>query len=128
MVAPNKELANKFSFSSSNIQVSQIISCSTNQMDIDMEKPRCHSILFSPNTSREPSAHSDVLSMDYADQVQALANNQTWVEQVESRTIQTPYLFYTTVMEVEDSSSNKVSSVENTYIPHVADTTNMYTP
>ena len=96
-------------------------------MDIDMEKLRGHSILFSPNTSREPSAHSDVLSMDYADQVQALANNQTWVEQVESRTIQTPYLSYTTVKEVEDSSSNKVLSVENTYIPHVVDTTNMYT-
>ena len=55
-----------------------------------MEKLRGHSILFSSNTSREPSAHSDVLSMDYADQVQALANNQTWVEQVESRTIKLP--------------------------------------
>ena len=41
---------------------------------------------------------------------------------------QTPYLSYTTVKEVEDSSSNKVLSVENTYIPHVVDTTNMYTP
>jgi len=96
-------------------------------MDIDMKKPRGHSILFSPNTFREPSAHSNILSMDYADQVQALANNQTWVEQVEGKTIQTSYLSYTTVKEVEDSSSNKMSSVENTHIPHVAETTNMYT-
>ena len=67
MVAPNRELANKFSFSSSNIQSSQIISYLTNQMDIDMEKSRGHSILSSPNTSREPSAYFDALFMDYAD-------------------------------------------------------------
>ena len=63
----NRELANNFSFSSSNTQSSQIIFCSTNQINIDMEKPRDCLISSSSNTFRKPSTHSNISSMDYAD-------------------------------------------------------------
>jgi len=65
--------------------------------------------------------------MDYAEQVQISANNLTWAEQVNNETIQTPYLSYATVKEVERSSSNKALSVENTHIFYVEDTMNVIT-
>jgi len=71
--------------------------------------------------------YSDILFMDYAEQVQISANNLTWAEQVNNETIQTHYLSYATVKEVEHSSSNKVLSVENTHISYVEDTMNVIT-
>jgi len=46
-------------------------------MDIEVDMPRGRLFVASPNNSRESSTHSNILSMAYADRVQALANSLT---------------------------------------------------
>ena len=75
MIASNKELANILFPFPSNLQSSQQISFSTKQMNIDIDKTRGQSKLSSSNSFRELSVYSKILSMDYMDKVQALANN-----------------------------------------------------
>jgi len=48
---------------------------------------REHSASSSLNSSRGMSANSTMSPMNYAERVQAQANNLTWIEQVENREI-----------------------------------------
>jgi len=56
-------------------------------MNIEIDMPREHSASPSLNSSRGMSVNSTVYSINYAERVQAQANNLTWAEQVENREI-----------------------------------------
>jgi len=67
---------------------------------IETDCPRGHSAFSSFNSSRGTSANSTAYSMDYADCIQAQANNLTWAEQVENGEVQSPSLSYTSLKDV----------------------------
>ena len=77
MVAPNRDLANTlFPFIidiPNNLSISSIII----PIDIKIDILRGKLISNSPNSSREYSTHSNILSIAYIDRVQALANSPT---------------------------------------------------
>jgi len=77
MVVSIRELVNTLILSPSNLQSTQLIPSTPQQMDIEMNKTRGRSNISSSNSFRESSVHSDVLSMDYVERVQAMANNPT---------------------------------------------------
>ena len=67
---------------------------------IETDCSRGHSAFPSFNSSRETSANSTAYSMDYADCIQAQANNLTWAEQVENGEVQSPSLSYAPLTDV----------------------------
>jgi len=118
MVVPNRDLANTlFPFIidiPNNLSIPSIII----PIDIEIDILRGRLISNSPNSSRESSTHSNMLSMVYIDRVQALANSPTWADQVENKKFQSSSLFYATIKEGENSSTNLVLIIEPTHTPY----------
>ena len=77
MVAPNRELANILFPFTTDIQNNSRTLSTTVLMNIEVDMPRGRSFVASPNNPRESSTHSNILSIAYADRVQALANSLT---------------------------------------------------
>jgi len=75
MVAPIRKLANTLILSLSNLQSTQLTLSIPQQMNIEINKTKSMSKMFSLNSSRESSVHSDTSSIDYVERVQAMANN-----------------------------------------------------
>ena len=73
-------------------------------------------------------AHSDASSMAYADQIQALANNPTWTEQVKSRELESPSLSYASLKKGINDSANVATAIEPMLIPHTMEINNTCTP
>ena len=74
MVMPNREIAN-INLSSYNSAMSNSMEVNAISEDINMDEPRGRSLLSSPNTSREMSAHSDLSSIPYVDRIEAQNND-----------------------------------------------------
>ena len=77
MVAHRRDLVNIFSLYSTNFQNKQQNHIPALQMNIEYNNFRDWSKSSSTNSFREPFVHSDILSIDYVDRVQNLANNPT---------------------------------------------------
>ena len=75
MVVSIRELVNTLILFPSNLQSTQLIPSTPQQMDIEMNKTRDRSNISSPNSFRESSVHSQTLSMNHIERVQAMANN-----------------------------------------------------
>ena len=87
MVAPIRELANTLHSFTLKPQNNQLELSKHYSIDIEIDMPRGHSASPSLNSSRGMSVNSTVYSINYAERVQAQANNLTWAEQVENREI-----------------------------------------
>ena len=96
MVVPERVLANTTFPFDINTQFNPQETCRNMATDMEVNTPRGRSNISSTNSSRATSVHSDVSSTAYAEQVQALANNLTWADQVEISKSEEPALSYTT--------------------------------
>ena len=90
MVAPNREIANKYIFSSQSA-VSTSMKDNTTLEDVNMDEPRGRSTSSSPNASREPLAHSDLSSVLYVDRMEAQSEDPVWANQTEQELFQLSY-------------------------------------
>ena len=63
-------------------------------MDIEINTVRGWSNNSSTNNSRALSVYSNIFSIRYAEQIQNIANNTTWADQVEISKFQGPALSY----------------------------------
>jgi len=77
MVAPVRELANTLHSFTLKPQNNQLELSKHYSMDIEIDMPRGHSASPSLNSSRGMSVNSTVYSINYAERVQAQANNLT---------------------------------------------------
>ena len=123
MVVSIRELVNTLILFPSNLQSTQLIPSTPQQMDIEMNKTRDRSNISSPNSFRESSVHSHTLSMNHVERVQAMANNPTWAEQMDNNTIQILFLSYIIVKEGINVLMNPEVPM---HVPHINETNNMY--
>jgi len=70
MVVPNREIVNKYIFSSQSA-ISTSIKGNTTLEDINMDELRERSKSLSLNASRESSAHSNLSFVPYMDRIEA---------------------------------------------------------
>lgn len=63
-------------------------------MDIEINTVRGWSNNSSTNNSRALSVYSNIFSIRYVEQIQNIANNTTWADQVEISKFQGPALSY----------------------------------
>ena len=98
-------------------------------MEIRINTSRDWSNSFSFNNFRELLAYSNILSIVYVyvDIIQALANNLTQVEQVKSKKLQSPSLFYIIVKERMNNFTNIELTVKFIYISYVVEINNIST-
>jgi len=123
MVVPSSELANIVYISSPNLQIPQHhVTDST--MDINMEDTGGCSLSSSQNSSRESSTHSDALSMNYVEKLQAQVNKPSWAKQVDVESPDSPILSYATIREKETVSANQAPASTPMHTPHASDSFN----
>ena len=119
-VVPNRDLVNTLFSFTTNIPNNSRIPSTTVPMDIEIDTLRGRSTSNSPNSSRESSTHSNMLSVAYVNRVQALANSPAQVDQVKDKKSQGSFLFYMTAKKEENSFINLVLIVEPTHTLHKA--------
>jgi len=111
MVAPNREIANKF-FPFNISAMSNSVEVYNLSEDINMDETRGRSIALSPISSRATSTHSSTLSIPYVDRMKVQNNNFFWFNQTEQENFQ---LSYTSLKEgnSDDQNRNQVSVAAN---------------
>ena len=78
-------------------------------------------ICQSPNNSREVSVISTGFFMNYAECIQAQANNLFWTEQVENREVHSLSLSYATLKKVIPDTMSMGHTVESIHISHAVE-------
>jgi len=111
----NKEIAN-INSSINILAISHLIEINAFFKDINIHELRGRSIVSSPNSSRNPLAYSDLLSVLYVDRMEAQNANPSWANQTEQKIF---HLFYTFPKEGVFNIQNKTNGSKNTPPPCV---------
>jgi len=110
MIVFNKEIAN-INSSINILAISHSIEVNASSEDINIDELRGRSIASSPNSLRNPLAHSDLLSVPYMDRIEAQNVDPSWANQTKQKIF---HLFYTFSKEGASNIQNKANGSKNT--------------
>ena len=110
MVAPNREIANKYNFTPS--AMSSLNDTNNVSEDINMDDPRGRSNAVSRNSSRESSVSSRTSSVAYSKRMEIQSDDLNWANQTDIELFKVPFS-----SQAGGESNNQVPANETPYGP-----------